>query len=452
MMRSAMRVMPHEARYDGGNRVGGIMLRAAILAALTAAFASSAGAYTEHKLHSFCSHNLCNEGNPPVWGLTMDTSGNLYGVTAAGGAHDAGTAYALTQADGRWKAVTLANFPQAMAFAGGRPIVDGQGNLYGVNDTGVYELILRPGHKRYGVKTLYTFRNGTDGGGPHGRLSYLGAASGAPYDGVSPLYGAAALGGNNNGVLYSLTPAPRGRRWKQSVIYTFCVQANCADGAGPDEVTVAGPGKIYGATYGGGYETQDGPCYGGCGIVYELDLDTKAHHGTQAAWTLTVLHTFCSPSGCADGQHPLGPLTIDGTGALFGTTYLGGANGNDSGGGTIFKLVPNGTASQHSVLYSFCALAGCTDGSQPDSGVVMDANGVLFGTTDYGGSRRDGEVFRFDGSALSVAYSFCQQGNFCSDGDGPSSALVLDAAGDVYGTTLGGGVPEGGGIAFELVP
>jgi hypothetical protein len=429
------------------------MLRGSLLAALAIMAVSSAQAYTEQKLHSFCSHNNCNEGLLPEWGLTMDTAGNLYGVTAEGGAHSNGTAYELTQADGRWKAVTLANFPMGMAFAGGRPILDAQGNLYGVSGSAVYELIPRPGHKRYAVKTLYTFRNGGDGAAPHGRLSYVGAASGAPYDGVSPLYGAAPLGGNNNGVIYSLTPTPRGRRWKQSVIYTFCVQANCADGAGPDEVLVAGPNKIYGATYGGGFETLDGPCYGGCGIVYELDLGTKAHHGTQAAWTLTVLHTFCSPSGCADGQYPLGPLTIDGTGALFGTTYLGGANASDSGGGTIFKLVPNGAASQHSVLYSFCALAGCTDGNQPDSGVTLDANGALFGTTVYGGSsRRGGEVFRLDGSGLTVAYSFCQKGNFCSDGDGPSSALVLDAAGDIFGTTLGGGVPEGGGVAFELKP
>jgi uncharacterized repeat protein (TIGR03803 family) len=158
--------------------------------------------------------------------------------------------------------------------------------------------------------------------------------------------------------------------------------------------------------------------------------------------TESVLHSFCAQSGCTDGSHPRSDLVLDTKGNLYGTTYDGGANGK----GTVFAVSPSAT---ETVLYSFCAQSGCRDGSRPQAGLVLDAKGNLYGTTYSGGAKRRGTVFAVSpGETETVLHSFTAKG---TDGCYPSAGLVLDDKGKLYGTTLSGGV-NGGGTVFQVVP
>ncbi|SPF47873.1 conserved exported hypothetical protein [Candidatus Sulfotelmatobacter kueseliae] len=185
-------------------------------------------------------------------------------------------------------------------------------------------------------------------------------------------------------------------------------------------------GNLYGTTaYGAGSGCNEG----GCGIVWKLAPNPKG------AWTYSILHVFTG----ADGANPCGGLVLDAAGNLYDTTELGGANGM----GTVFKLAhnPNGTWTE-SVLYSFTG-----DAYNPVAGVILDAAGNLYGTTLSGGMSW-GAVFKLahnpDGTwTESGLHSFAGGG----DGDGayPESGLVFDGAGNLYGTTVFGGTTCGWG-------
>jgi uncharacterized repeat protein (TIGR03803 family) len=242
------------------------------------------------------------------------------------------------------------------------------------------------------------------------------------------------------------------------VLYDFCSLPNCADGKTPLAGLVRDrAGNLYGTTNQGGANLDSG-------TVFKL---TPRPHQLP---TETVIHDFCSlPPGCADVAFPFAGLIIDADGNLYGTTESGGANNS----GTVFELVPKkaATAYTETVLYSFCSQPGCTDGNQSDAGLVMDATGNLFGTTLLGGNPAVnggagfGTVFELvahkKGSVTTyteqVLYRFCSQAN-CSDGAMPEAGLVIDADGNLYGTTkiggiIGGGVTvQGGGTVFKLVP
>jgi uncharacterized repeat protein (TIGR03803 family) len=160
--------------------------------------------------------------------------------------------------------------------------------------------------------------------------------------------------------------------------------------------------------------------------------------------TETVLYSFTGTGG--DGANPYGGLVRDSGGDLYGTTYYGGA----SGGGTVFEVAANG---KETVLYSF---SGSPDGQFPDAGLVRDAAGNLYGTTQVGGASDSGTVFKLSKAGKeTVLYNFCSEQN-CVDGAGPWAGLVRDAAGNLYGTTVGGGDPtcnapwEGCGVVFML--
>jgi uncharacterized repeat protein (TIGR03803 family) len=103
---------------------------------------------------------------------------------------------------------------------------------------------------------------------------------------------------------------------------------------------------------------------------------------------LTTLYTFCSQSGCADGDNPEGVLVQATDGNLYGTTAYGGAGGS----GTLFEITPAG---ELTTLYSFCSQSGCTDGSFPWVGLVQGTNGDFYGTTTAGGAKNQGTVFSF---------------------------------------------------------
>jgi uncharacterized repeat protein (TIGR03803 family) len=161
-----------------------------------------------------------------------------------------------------------------------------------------------------------------------------------------------------------------------------------------------------------------------------------------AAWCVPEYKALHSFTGGNDGCHLWGSLLLDSKGNAYGTTYGCGAN---TGGGTVFELSPkrNGTWAE-TTLYSFCSQSECTDGGGSTAGLIFDAVGNLYGTTELGGSDASGTVFELspqgDGTwSESVLYSFGNQGPVA-----PYAGVIMDPAGNLYGT--------GGGYAYQLSP
>jgi uncharacterized repeat protein (TIGR03803 family) len=242
-------------------------------------------------------------------------------------------------------------------------------------------------------------------------------------------YGTTIAGGiNGRGTVFRVTAGG-----KLAVLYNFCSQPNCADGANPYAGLVqASNGTFYGTTSAGGGSNACEP-YQGCGTVFEITSDGK----------LTTLHSF-------DGTDGSGPneLVQASNGNLYGTTGGGGSGSGLScqGCGTVFKITPSGTLT---TLHSF----DYTDGSGPNE-LVQASNGNFYGTTIYGGADDQanctdiggcGTVFEITPSgALTSLHSFDY-----TDGVNPEAALVQAANGNFYGTTSGGGANKDG-TAFEI--
>jgi len=343
---------------------------------------------TETVLYSFCAQSSCADGTGPNDGLLMDAaSGTLYGTTTRGGSNNDGTIFALTpnQARTAWTHTILYSFcanPQTLCSDGAIPdggvIRDGAGNFYGTtqaggvpNDRGVV-FMLTPGGTE---NVLYSFgAYSTDGVNP---------VAGLIMDGSGNLYGTTYQGGNasNGGMVFKLTPSAQ-LPWTETALYTFCSQTNCTDGGFSEAGLIRdAAGNLYGTTVTGGVA---GGCNGpGCGTAFML----------TPGGTHTVLYTFCSQSNCTDGALPYGGLLMDGAGNLYGTTKSGG----NGAGGVVFELTPNQgqTPWTENVLYRFCPQAACPDGSAPVAGVIMDAAGNLYSTTEMGGNATSsGTVFK----------------------------------------------------------
>jgi len=425
-------------------------LAALVAAVFVTAWANGAQAATLKTLYSFCSLANCTDGSNPGSALLMDSSGNLYGTATSGGVNVSfGAAYELVKSGKGWKYRRIYSFCTVGVCSDGKDptgglIMDVAGDLYGTTRLGgsgnqgiAFELIPNVKHTKWKLKTLYNFCTVgfcTDGANPQAGLSYAGAASGALYDGTSPLYGTAPSGGSDNGgVVFQL--APHGNKWRETVLHNLCGTTRCADGSEPiAPVTVDSHGNLFGTTVLNGVN--------GGGVVFELSLQAKK-------WTETVLHAFCATfqnNRCQDGNTPLnGALLIDGTGNLFGTTQ----NGGSQAGGTAFKLAPNGASSELTTLYNFCSLASCADGSAPQGDLSMDSSGNLYGVANTGGANGHGAIYRLNGT-LAVLYSFCAQTN-CTDGTNAQMGVIRDGSGDLLGTTIKGGA-DNEGSAFELTP
>jgi uncharacterized repeat protein (TIGR03803 family) len=193
-------------------------------------------------------------------------------------------------------------------------------------------------------------------------------------------------------------------------------------------------GNLYGTTLFGSNDTRycSTESGWGCGTIFEI----------STAGTLTTLYTFCSLLDCSDGGGPWTGVVQGTDGDLYGTTTVGGSNG----GGTVFKITLEGG---FRTLHDFCSEADCGDGSNPYAGLVQATNGNFYGTTTINGAHNVGTVFEITPAGkFTVLYSFCSQAG-CSDGETPQGALIQAKNGNLYGTTLRGGV-YGAGTIFEI--
>jgi uncharacterized repeat protein (TIGR03803 family) len=264
---------------------------------------------------------------------------------------------------------------------------------------------------------LYSFRGGEDGASS--------ALGNLVMDKQGNLYGTTPSGGIANssctsgscGTVFKVSPAG-----KEKVLYRF---TGGADGASPQAgLVIDQAGNLYGTTFAGGIQNCAGK---GCGTVFKV----------SPAGQETVLYSF---TGGDDGGLPIGGLVMDKTGNLYGTT-------EDSAPltfGTVFKLTPSGT---ETVLHTF---TGGSDGVSPSYGnLLMDTRGNLYGTTQAGGSSQGGTVFRVTPSGTeTVLYAF--KGG--ADGKLPFGSLAMDKQGRIYGTTSLGGMPCGCGTVYRLTP
>ena len=230
----------------------------------------------------------------------------------------------------------------------------------------------------------------------------------------------------------AISPPSHAQAFK--VLYTFTGYPT--DGSQPDaRLLMDASGNLYGTTVYGGKYDDCSEYHFQCGTVFKLDTN-----GVE-----TVLHNFSGP----DGANPASNLVMDASGALYGTTEFGGYThscvGTESEGcGTVFKL---GSDGKETVLHRF---TGGVDGSSPWVGLVMDATGNLYGTTAYGGLAGEGVAFKLVGKKETVLHSFCSWPN-CDDGAYIGSGLIMDAAGNLYGTAYAGGDTNCGcGVVYKL--
>jgi uncharacterized repeat protein (TIGR03803 family) len=244
------------------------------------------------------------------------------------------------------------------------------------------------------------------------------------------IYGTTVYGGINQisyGTVFNITPDGG-----LTTVYSFCSQSGCTDGYQPQGGLVQyTDGNFYGTTSSGGMY--------GHGSVFKL----------TSTGTLTTLYSFCSQTGCPDGDTPIAGLVLANNGAFYGTTKFGGSANN----GTAFKITPAGVLTK---LHNFGVLVGHTDGYFPIAGLVLGTNGNLYGVTEDGGQKGGGTFYRLTPSGVfTTLYSFCSAPQ-CADGDAPTNALIQGTDGNFYGTTKDGGAINGSfvgsGIVFKISP
>lgn len=265
-----------------------------------------------------------------------------------------------------------------------------------------------------GFVVLHSFQgqSGQDGGIPFGGLAT---------DAAGNFYGTTYGGGRfGTGIVFKITP-----HGAETVMHSFIREHK---GWNPEAgLTLDSAGNFYGTTYSGGNEKS---CSPGCGALF-----TVTPHGKE-----TLLYVFCPhgpKTGCPKGMFPNSGLVVDKSGNVYGTTEGGG-----HGYGTVFEFSPN---AGESVLHSF---EGGSDGNSPRGDLLIDQSGNVYGTTEQGGSSKDGIVFKLAANgAETVLHNFTGQ----PDGAQPRAGLIADVAGNLYGSTFAGGDNNYGTI-FKIAP
>ncbi len=397
-------------------------------------------------------------------GLTIDSAGNFYGTTRDGGntaspcfSPGCGTVYKLSHQDGNWFLRTLYRFSGADGSGpSSRATFGPDGTLYGVtwlggsaNNGTVYNL--KPPVNAcpnalcdWKEAVLYSFQGFSGRAAscslqkPLDRLTrsrYLSieASDGSEpsgdvvFDRAGNLYGTTTFGGTGGscgcgfpcGLVYKLTPSGGG--WGESILYMF---QGGDDGGTPESgVILDTAGNLYGTTIAHGL---------GGGTVFRL-----------TSQGLDVLHQFAYYD--RHGSRPTGGLIHDQIGNFYGTTAEGGIGCGGCGCGTVFELAGSDTFTS---LYSFAGSSGAFSG--PSSSLVTDAAGNLYGTTAFDGAHGLGSVFKLTPSMGSWIFTDIYDFTGGADGYDPSG-LTMDANGNLWGTTGGGGA-HGHGVIFEITP
>lgn len=383
-------------------------------------------------LYDFCATgtgNCLQTGAYPQGRLTPDGQGNFYGVTMGGGQYDSGTVFELSpeppagcpsgsNSGNGWCETPIYSFgpgPGGINPYLSYVISDSAGNLYGTAADGgeyfggvVYELSL--GGSGWTETVLYNFAGTPDGEYPY---------SGLVMDSSRNLYGITHNGGkNSNGCVFELSPSGGG--WSEQKIYDIPAGDSIVAGLAIDAF-----GNLFGNTF---------------FTVFELSPD-------GGTWNPSVLHTFGIGK---DGIEAEGVPVLDGSGNIYGTTFGGGAHK----GGTVYEVSPKPNKKwKEKVLYSF--KDNSKDGGAAMAGVVLDANGNIYGTTTGGGKYTDGTVFELAVPVGKGSYKETTVWNFDgTTGDEPLGSLILDG-GNLYGTAEKGGSGAGSGgdgVVFEMTP
>jgi uncharacterized repeat protein (TIGR03803 family) len=385
---------------------------------LWAAAAVSLPAQTFTTLFSFD----VTDGYAPVAALVQGTDGNFYGTTLYGGTvnDDAGTVFKITPSG---TLTTLYSFCSLSECADGEEpyagLIQGtDGNLYGTTNQGGLDgggtiFKITPDGT---LTTLYKFCTQNVGGHcTDGYAPRAGLVQGT--DGN--FYGTAGeMGAGDAGTLFKVTPPGT-----LTVLYNFCSQTNCTDGAEPEATLIQGSdGELYGTTVSGGVNDD--------GTVFRI----------TTSGTLTTLHSFDG----TDGENPAAALVQAKNGDLYGTTIYGGASSTcNDGCGVTFKITPGGT---FTTLLSF----DDADGAYPDGALIQATDGNLYGAVTGGGTYGDGTIVKITlHGTLTTLYDF--DGSHGSIAD---AGLVQETNGTFYGTTAGGGgncdCSEGCGTVYSL--
>lgn len=416
---------------------------------------------TEFALHRF-STGVMNDGKEPTSTLMRDSLGNFYGTTCCGGTNGDGTVFELSPpfSGTVWTYSILHQFSNSDGIFPDSPLLlDSSGNLYGTAANGgannggtIFELT--PVGSAWTFSVLYSFCPGhnfcngsSDGNEPTDRLAM---------DASGSIYGTTEFGGaHGEGTVWKASLI--GGTWTENVLVSWS-DANTL----PTGVILDSTGSyLYGANAGSGNTSCIGWFFGGCGAVWRLRLSDS---------TPSFPYYFKGVANL-DGSTPRGDLIFDSSGNLYGTTLTGGtgscvdSNGKTIGCGTVFRLSPTsptGTSWTETVLYNFTGNS-IGDGRFPTSELVIDSSGDLYGTTSSYlyplGSYGNGAVFKLTPPSPptgtwseSTLHAF-QGGN---DGSRPPAGLVLDS-GRLYGVTLLGGsttacTGQGCGTVFEVIP
>jgi uncharacterized repeat protein (TIGR03803 family) len=307
-------------------------------------------------------------------------------------------------------------------------IFDAEGNLYGTTASGgaygygtVFKLTPTTGGG-WTETVLHNFGNGKDGSTPY---------AGLILDDAGDLYGTTFKGGDYGlGTAFELSLQGDGR-WAEKLLHSF---GSGNDGSGPYASLIFDPsGNIYGTTVGGGAHAF--------GTVFELMPKS------EGGWTEKTLHSF-NDTG-RDGCNPFASLVLDSAGNLYGTTEYC----SPYGAGIVFELLPGtGEGWLEKVIHTF-DYTDNYDGLYPDAGLIFDTAGNLYGTTVSGGYTGGGTVFELLPQANGL-WKKVQLRNFGSgkyDGLAPRAGVIFDASGNLYGTTVEGGLYAEGTV-FELTP
>ena len=423
----------------------------AVVGLLPLASSGATPASKEKVIYSFAGGT---DGANPFSNLVADATGNLYGTTYFGGSPNCvggcGTVFELIHTKGGWQHQVLYSF--AGGTDGANPsagMVFDKGSIYGTTSQGgdtscshgcgtVFELTqTKVGWKE---QVIYIFTGGSDGTDPRGSVVF---------DDMGNLHGTALYGGfyggkgrcsSGCGTVFELTHQAGGA-WTETTMYAF---TDSSDGAFPSSVVLDPAGNAYGMAFAGG---STGSCthLGGCGVIYKLTPDS------DGGWTESVPYTFGQGGGF--GIDPSGGLLLGEAGHLFGTCSRGG-----DGYGMVFELhdsQKNGW--KQSNLHIFY---GNPDGVNPEGGLVADSLGNLFGVTTQGGAETGcylgcGMVFELKRSQFGWRETILHSFGGTGDGAGPEAALILDSNGNLYGTTVQGGIGCGSygcGTVYEITP